>query len=208
MVAWWAELNGVTQGFFISAGVFSLLMIWQMIAALVGLAGDSDMDVDGGGDADFDAHGMDHPEFEHGAEVDGIATVASFKLLSIRSILAFLTMFTWAGALYTQRGDSVAKALGVSTIWGVGAMIVVAAVLWWLKRLAESGNVRIATCVGTEGTVYLDIPAAGVGEAKVTVSGVISHVKARGEGGVEIKSGTPVRVTRVIGPRTVEVKPN
>ena len=94
----------------------------------------------------------------------------------------------------------------VSTLWGLGAMAVVALALYGLKRLAESGTPRIATCVGTTGTVYLDIPAAGFGEARVTVSGVATHVKARGVDGVELKAGTPIRVTRVLGPRAIEVE--
>ena len=207
MAEWWTNLGNVAQAFYIAAGFFSALMAWQLVAAIMGLSGDTGFDVDGV-DGGIDADGMDHPEFEHGAHVDGIETIASFKLLGFRSILAFLTLFSWSGALYFAKGEPAAKVLLISTGWGFGAMVIVALVLWWLQRLTESGNPQLATAVGTEGTVYLDIPAAGIGEAKVTVSGVLSHVRARGEGGVEIKTGTPIRVTRVIGPRTIEVKPN
>jgi membrane protein implicated in regulation of membrane protease activity len=209
MAAWWSDLGSATQAFYAAALFFSALFLWQLIAALMGLGGGEDFDVDAGDDADMDADvaAGEHPEFEHGADVDGTATMASFKLLSFRSILAFLMMFSWAGALYTHGGTSMGRSLGYALVLGLLMMAVVALLLFGLRRLAESGTPRIDTAVGTDGTVYLDIPADGMGEARVRVSGVLSHVRARGVGGQELKAGTPVRVTRVLGPRTIEVEP-
>jgi hypothetical protein len=61
--------------------------------------------------------------------------------------------------------------------------------------------------VGSEGTVYLDIPAQRTGEIRVTVSDAVSHVKARAAGGAALVAGTPVRVLRLLDPMTVEVEP-
>ena len=82
-----------------------------------------------------------------------------------------------------------------------------ALLLNWFRRLTESGTKRLVSCVGRRGTVYLDIPAEGYGEIRVTVSGVMSHVKARGKEGVKINAGMPARVLRMLDSATVEVEP-
>jgi len=218
---WWAGLDPVNRGFYVAAVFFSVLFLWQLIAMLLGLGGGeeaeagADADLDAGGDADLGAdvdadHDFgpgEHPEFEHGAHVDGTETVAAFRLLSLRSILAFCLLFTWGGALYLNQRVPVARAMAYATAWGAGAMLAVAMIFYLMRRMTETGSPRIATCLGTRGTVYLNIPAGGVGEAKVTVSGVVSHVKARAAGGAGLDAGTPVRVRRILGPNTIEVEP-
>ncbi|MHC4718662.1 MAG: hypothetical protein ACYS5V_16970, partial [Planctomycetota bacterium] len=152
---WWSGLSGLIKGFYVAAFCFSGLFLWQLIGALVGLAGSEDMDVDGGADVDVDVGvdmDVDHPEFEHGAIVDGAETVAAFKLLSIRSVLAFLMLFTWAGALYMDKGDSVSVAMLKALLWGTASMLVVAGIFYLFRRMTEMGSQRIGTCLGTRGT--------------------------------------------------------
>lgn len=215
MGEWWAGLDAVTRGFYIAATFFSVLFLWQLIATLIGLGGGEEVEVDTGAEADVDAaldvdHDFepgDHPEFEHGAAVDGTETMAAFKLLSLRSILAFCMLFSWAGALYLNRDVPLARSLGYAMAWGLGAMLLVALLFYGMRRMTETGSPRIASCLGSRGAVYLDIPAGGMGEAKVVVSGVVSHVRARAAGGQELKAGTPIRVSRILGPSAIEVEP-
>ena len=204
MMDWWDGLTGVNRAFFSVAAFFSVFFIWQLLAALLGLGDD-----DGGADdsldtidSDVDGHG---DSFEHGAEVDSTATVVAFKLLSVRAIITFCTLFSWGCALYLNRGDSLTRAMGVSVVWGMAGMICVGLLLYMLPKLAHTGTQRIASAVGARGTVYLDIPAGGAGEVRVSVSDVISFVKARGLGGKAIKAGTVVVVKRVLDETTVEV---
>jgi len=218
MSEWWAALDTLTRVFYIGAAFFSVLFLWQLISMLIGLGGgedidhgdmdvDAHVDVDAGVDVDHDFAPGDHPEFEHGAHADGTETMAAFRLLSLRSILAFFLLFSWAGALYRNQQVPLPRAMSYAVIWGAGAMLLVALLFYAMRRMTESGSPRIASCVGTQGTVYLDIPSEGFGEARVTVSGVLSHVKARGAGGQELKAGTPVRVRRALGPNSIEVEP-
>jgi len=205
MMGWWRGLDPVNQWFYVSAAFFSVFFGWQLIAALLGLAGGEEADVD----ADAEAADIDqdaHMDFEQGAVADAGETVAAFKLLSIRSILAFLTLFSWAGALYLNAGADLTRGLIYAICWGLGALLVVASIFHLMRRMTETGSPRIATCVGTRGTVHLDIPADGQGEARVVVSGAVSHVKARAVGGGQIKAGTPIRVTRSLGPMLIEVE--
>jgi len=199
MGEWWKGLSDVNQYFFGAAAFFSVFFLWQLASAFHGLAGGADTDA-GGHDADAGAH-------HGGGEVDAAAMVA-FKLLSVRSVIAFFTLFTWAGALYLSQGMALAPALGWAVLWGLAAMIVVALIFHWMRRLTETGTGRLSTCVGTEGVVSLDIPAGGQGEARVTVSGVVSRVKARARGGVAVKAGALVKVLSTLDPTTVEVAPS
>ena len=204
MIEWWRELETVTQWFYGSAIFFSAIFLWQFITSLIGLSGaeDIDMDVDVDVDADFDID-----DLEAGSASDAADSVAAFRLLSLRAVLAFLTLFFWAAAMHHDAGKSLTRAITYGTLWGMGAFVLMALALHLMRKLAETGNPRLHTCVGTRATVYLDIPADGTGEARVTVSGVVSHVKARSADGKPLKAGTPINVVRTLGPTTIEVKP-
>jgi len=199
MMNWWHSLTGVNRAFFSVAAFFSVFFIWQLLAAFLGLGND---DCGDAGNVDVDGHG---DAFEHGADVDSTATVVAFKLLSVRAIITFCTLFSWGCALYLNRGDSLTRAMGVSTIWGIAGMICVGLLLYMLPKLAHTGTRRIASAVGAQGTVYLDIPKGGTGEVRVAVSNVISCVKARAPGGKALKTGTVIVVKRALDETTVEV---
>ena len=215
--SWWNSLTTLNRLLYDGAAFFSVLFIWQMVATFLGL-----MDVQGADVSHPDGVGFDHGDgaaghagsvhVEHGDSSHaqthtGHEPVVDFKLLTVRSILAFFTLFFWAGALYLTNGTPVPWSFSYALLWGMVAMVSVAFALYLLQRMVETGTPNLATCVGTRGVIYLDIPADGAGEARVLVSGAISCVKARSARGQPIKAGTPVRVTRALGSTTIEVEP-
>ena len=212
MIDWWNGLSTLNQGFYAAAGFFSLLFLWQFIASMIGLAG-GDVDIETGAEADVDVDidvgdgGLDLDDIEAHSIEDAAESTMAFRILSVRAILAFLTLFSWAGAMYLDGGKSTGEALVLAVAWGIGAWVFVAVLIHWMKRLAETGTQRISTCVGKRGSVYLDIPSDGQGEVRVNVSGVISLVKARASGGDALKAGTPVHVVRALEGNSVEVRP-
>ncbi len=203
---WWSDISGLNQAFYIAAAFFSCVFLWQFIASMIGLAG-GDLDIDSHGD--IDAGGVDFDadvDFDgHLEGVDAIDSMGAFKMLSLRAILAFCTLFSWAAAMYMEP-KGITTALMYAFAWGLAGWLVVAFLVNWMRKLAETGNARLATCVGTKGTVYLNIPEGATGEVRVMVSQRITLVKARAAGGGELKAGTPVRVTRQIDNTTVEVE--
>ncbi len=221
---WWHGLTILNQLFFSGALFFSILFLWQMIGSLVGLIDVHDLDV-GHPDGGFDhpdigaAHdGLDgdsgatgahdaQPDSSYGQTHDGHGSLADFKLLTVRSILACFTLFFWAGSLYMANDTALFWSFCYAALWGLVAMFSVALALYLLQRLTFIGTQNIASCVGTRGVVYLDIPADGQGEVRVLVSGAISCVKARSRQGQAISAGTPVRVVRALGAVTIEVEP-
>ena len=194
--AWWGGLTTLNQWFFIAAAFFSVIFGWQLIMALMGL---------GGHDGDVDSHVEDSGE--HQTPGDAEQTVMAFKLLSVRSILSFFTLFTWAGALYMSRGVSVSLSLAYALAWGIAAMVLVSLLFYMMRRLAETGNIKVSSTVGALGAVYLDIPANGTGEVRVLCSGVMTHFKARVAGGAPLKTGTQVKVARALDGTMIEVAP-
>ena len=78
--------------------------------------------------------------------------------------------------------------------------------MYALRHLQETGTRRLVTCVGTPGTVYMDIPKGGTGKVRTVVSGSVAFVPARTAGGKALKAGTPVRVRRMLDASTVEVE--
>ena len=171
-----------------------------------------DLDHAGGFDhgAGFDHGGVDHGgDVGHGADVhahaEGAETVAAFKLLSLRSLIAFGMLFGWAGALYQMEGRGLTFAIGLAVVWAFLGMLVVSLLFYGVMRLTETGTRRLATAVGQAGTVYIDIPADGTGQVRTVVSGMVSFVKARTLDGKPLAAGTPVRITGLVDSNTVEV---
>jgi membrane protein implicated in regulation of membrane protease activity len=209
MMEWWKALSTINQVFYAVAAFFSVLFLWQFISSLIGLAGsDVDADIDADVDADIDGDvDVDVDDIEAHSIEDAAESTMAFRIFSVRAILAFFTLFFWAGAMYLDAGKPLTNTLILALAWGLAAWVFVAVLIHWLRKLAETGTQQLSTCVGKRGSVYLDIPAEGQGEVRVIVSGVISMVKARAAGGNEIKAGTPVQVVRMLDGSSVEVQP-
>ncbi len=204
MGEWWNGLDGLVRAFYVAAGFFSLIFLWQFLSSLIGLAGEgADVDVDMDMDVDIDAFDLDG--VEAGSIEEAAESIAAFRVISIRAMLAFCTLFSWASAMYLDGDKPVSTALLLGTLWGLAAWGAVALVVNWMRKLAETGNMKIATCVGMPGSVYLDIPADGAGEIKILVSGVMTCVKARTAGEQALPAGTPIKVIRKLDATTVEV---
>jgi len=213
MAAWWASLSSLNQTFYALAVFFSALFAWQLVSSFSAL-GETEAGID---DVDASVDDVDAPDAVEGdAGVDDLdgddfdqdsESVATFRLLSIRSVLAFGTLFSWAGALYLQRSLFPGLALLRALLWGLAGMVTVALFFWLLPRLTEEGTANLDTAVGQVGTVYLDIPEDGAGQVKVLVSGTVSFVRARSRDGRYLPAGTGVRVIGRLDGSTIEVEP-
>ena len=71
---------------------------------------------------------------------DVAETITSFRLISVRSVLAFFTLFFWAGAFYLTAKLPAATAMLYAVLWGLGAGLLVAWLVHLLRRMAESGT--------------------------------------------------------------------
>ena len=139
MGEWWSSLTGVNKGFYVAAAFFSIIFLYQFVMSIIGLAGgETDFDVHGhaDADADFDAdvhadldgdfHGdvhadvhLDGHDIESGSASSAADSVGAFRLFSVRAILAFCTMFSWAAAMYLDLDHSPVWAMVYAAGWGL-----------------------------------------------------------------------------------------
>ena len=190
-----------------SAFFFSVIFAWQLLGTLFGHAGGADHADVGGADA-AGAHDAAGGHDAQEAGVHAADSVASFKLLSIRSVVAFGVLFGWAGVLYTKynREGSQNWTMLYSILWGLVGMLIVSSIFYFLRRMTETGTPQLSTAVGKRGSVYMDIPEGGMGKIRCTVSNAVSFVGARTASGEALAAGTPIVVTRVLDSSTVEVE--
>ena len=165
MGEWWNSLNLLNQAFYGVAIFFSVVFLWQFVATLIGMIG-GESDVDVHGDAHVDGHIEVDGHMDVGGDsdvhVEAPETMAAFRMLSVRSIIAFGMLFGWAGALYLDADKDLGTTLILSFIWATAGMLVVASIFYLMRRMTESGTPAIKTCVGRPGTVYMNIPPARV----------------------------------------------
>lgn len=140
--------------------VFFLIRLSLML-----VGGDGDMDADSDmdlhADVDMDLHA--DADTHHAADSSG-----AFQILSFQTIATFLMGFGWAG-LGGFKGAG--WSAGWSVLFGVGAG---SGLVWLLAKLLKlvygfqsSGTVSIKDALGTEGQVYVTIPAARAGRGQV-----------------------------------------
>ena len=182
----------------------SAILICQLVLMLVGVGGDHDV---GGHDVvghDFGGHDAVHTDASaHGAPHDASWF---FKLLSFRAMVAALAFFGFGGWAADAGGLSAYSAFVSAVAAGAIATVVVAWLMRLLVGLQSEGTVRIERAVGMAGAVYLSIPARREGAGKVTVRLQNRTMEYQAmTPGEALTTGTPVVVTDVIGPGTVEV---
>ena len=158
------------------------------IAALFGMGGAESGDVDVDMDGEID---IVHPD----------SGIFDFKLISFRSILAFLAMFGWGGVVFGEHGW---KGFGIAIGCGLVTMVIVAYLIMSILKLQQSGTRANASLVGQKGTVYLAIPAGGRGKVVLDLGDSTREITAFSD--VALEKGTPV-VTTELNAEVFTVKP-
>lgn len=207
----------MNKALFASAIFFSLLFVWQLISAILGLDTDSHTDLHTGGfdSAEDIPDGHDVTGPGHSGHVgdtplahadDLTAGQVTYSLVTIRSIIAFGTLFSWAAALFMASGGGVVVSILVGLIWGLVAMFLVSFLLYKLVQMQEIGTRSLVNAIGEEGLVYINIPGDGSGQIRVTFDGAVSYVKAASISDRSIPAGTRVRVIGLADENTLEVE--
>lgn len=181
--------------YLLCATIGGTVLVLQTVLLALGMGGDADADTDVGID----------PEDVHDAAHTHDAT-DSLKLLSLKSIVAFLTFFGLAGLAAGKYQVEAGPTIGIALAAGIGALYLVAYLLSTMTRLHSHGNLDIANAVGQAGQVYLRIPRSKSGHGKVTVAVQGRRVQLKAvTPGDEIPTGAEVRVVSAPAADTVEV---
>ena len=194
MMAYLGNLDFLEKIYLICAVFGGGLFILRTILMLAGI-GDAHTDTDMGS-VDFDhdaghAEGMDHGD--HGDHDDG-----GLRLLTLQGLTAFIMMFGLTGFAFSRSspiGSLLTIIIGV--VVGLFAMWMVAKGFALMRSLQSTGNIRIYDAIGEEGTVYLTIPADGIGKIQIVISGRLMVMDAVSQNNVELKTGERVCVSEI-----------
>jgi len=177
MVEWWNELDILRQILYLIAIPSTVVLLLQTVLLMFGLGG-GDTDIDSDGDIDLDCdHDIDCGHegeglFGNGANVDddqGPMHGEGMRILTVRGIIAFLTVSGWTGLAILDIGADSVLAIPLALLAGIGAMVLVAAVFRLFLKLQGSGNLDLRNAVGLTAEVYLTIPENGKGKVTLIV---------------------------------------
>jgi hypothetical protein len=193
--------------YLVCATIGGTILVLQTLLLVMGGGGETDADVDPG-----DLHDGDVHDAAHGAAQDAAADAAQahlfLKVLSFKTLVAFVTFFGLGGLASLQGGVAAVPTLVIALGAGALALYLVAYLMSALAKLHSKGNLDVRNAVGATGKVYLRVPGSRAGHGKVTVvvQGRKVELKAV-TAGAEIATGAEVTVLNTSGADSIEVAP-
>ncbi|MFC2152490.1 hypothetical protein ACFLSE_08185 [Bacteroidota bacterium] len=187
----WQSLALIEKIYWCIAIPFSVLFILQIILTFFG--GDIDeIEADGDSDVSVDSD-----------------TGIDFQFITLKNLVAFFTIFGWAGVACLDGGLGIGKTVIISTISGLIMMTIMASIVYFMGKLSDSGTLNINNAIGKTGSVYLPIPAKrdGLGKVQVKVQG-LRTLDAMTDYEEEIKTGAVVDVVEILNGEILVVKPS
>lgn len=187
--AWWDGLFAMQKVYWMIAIPFSIIFILQLIISF--------FSGDGGHDAS--AHDGDSGDTDHGIP---------FQFFTLKNMIAFFTIFGWAGIASLNNGISPITAIIISIISGLFMMLIMASIFYFMSKMTESGNFEIRNALNKTGTVYIPVPAGrkGKGQVQIKVQNSLREIDVVTDEEQSIPTGTLVVVTEVLDGNLLVVK--
>lgn len=185
----WAAMELLEKIFWCFALPFSLLFVIQMIMTF--FIGDVDAE-EATGDSDASA------------ESD---TGIDFQFLTVKNLIAFFTIFGWAGIASLKGGMGNGVAIIIAFGSGLAMMTIMASIAYFMGKLTDNGTLNLNNAKGKIATVYLTIPAKrkGMGKVQIKVQG-LRTLDAITDGEEDIPTNAVVEVLDVINDEILLVK--
>ena len=140
------------------------------------------------------------------AEGGGHDADVSFKLMSVQGMTSFFMMFGLVGLAMLKANLPVL----LTVIGGIAAGLVTVAitglVFTQMKRLQTEGTINIQNTIGTEGSVYLNIPKDGTGQVQLIAQGSLKIFDAMSKSKTALVTGEKIRVVGVNSGNTLIVE--
>ncbi|WP_283636836.1 hypothetical protein [Aquaticitalea lipolytica] len=179
MMEWFSALDGFSQFFWIIALIGSLLFVFVIITTFLSVDGGDDFDnVDSSINADA-----------------GI----EFQFITFKNLVGFFTIFGWIGIACINAGFSILVTVIAALVGGILMMLIMAAMFYGMKKLADSGTLNYKNAINATGEVYLTIGAnrSKMGKVSIRVQGTLRELEAITDSLFELKSGTIIQVIDV-----------
>lgn len=181
-LTFWNNLSTFEQFFYILAVPSTFILIIQIILTLLGFdSAEADAE-----EADTDAGGT-----------DGRLPRVGFQPLSIRTVMAFFTLFGWTGIALCGTSLHPALVVVISGMAGLCGMLAAAGIIYGVARLLAEDDTNIKNAIGQSATVCLPIPQQRSGVGRIEVRGRLAELAAVTDDAESIPDGADVRITGI-----------
>jgi hypothetical protein len=178
---WWLGLNLSLKIYWAIAVPFTFFFVLQLVFSFFG------------GDVPDDSPDAD-------SEIDSDGGMP-FQFFTLKNLIAFFTLFGWAGIAAVDSGVSQAAALIIAFAAGLLTMFVMAGIAYLLSKATADGTLKFSHAVGRAGEVYLTIPSnrGSTGKIQITVQGALRTLDAVTDDEYDIPTGKIIKVKEVVG---------
>lgn len=197
MSQWWSAIGSFERFFWVIAFPSTTIFILQMIMTFMGMGDNGDI-IDDIQDSMNEIPGdlVDLDLNDSAGEV--LDFKYKFKLVTIRSVVVFFTIFAWTGIVATTSGVSKIATIIIALVAGFAMMYIVAYIYYFLTKFVEDGTMNKKNAINKEGLVYLTIPSGrkASGKVEVVVQGALRLLDAVTDGD-DIPTGSKVVVISI-----------
>ncbi|TYP99993.1 hypothetical protein C7447_101601 [Tenacibaculum adriaticum] len=182
------QLNSFEKTYWIITAVFTLIFLFVLIGAFIGVDGDDIGNVDAEIDAD---------------------TGASFQFFTLKNLVAFFTIFGWTGIASINAGNSKLITILISITCGLIMMTIMAAMFYYISKLTSSGTLKMKNALNAIGEVYLTVGAnrSKIGKVQVKVQGALRELEALTDFNEDLTQGNVIKVIEVTNNGILIIEP-
>lgn len=179
MAEWWEGLMTIEKVYWCFAIPSTIIFLIMMVLTFVG--GDTD------------------PGLETDVEIEADAGVG-FQFISVKSLLGFFTVFSWAGLSCIDAGYTTGTTITISALAGLAMMAAVATMFYFMTKLQDSGTLDMRNAIDGIGEVYLRIPGerGGMGKVQIKIQGSLRELEALTDDIEALERGMVIRVTNIV----------
>ena len=188
MLDFFNQLNSFEKTYWIITAVSTLIFLFVLIGAFIGIDGDDIGDVDTEIDAD---------------------TGAGFQFFTFKNLVAFFAIFGWSGIASIDADNSIATTIIISIICGLVMMTIMAAMFYYVSKLTSSGTLKIQNALHAIGEVYLTVGAnrSNIGKVQVKVQGALRELEALTDFDEDLTQGNVIKVIEVTNNGILIIEP-
>lgn len=183
---WWEGLGFSLKIYWGLAIPFTFLFVLQLVLSFFGGAD--------AGDITDDA-----PDVDVGTDLHGDSGLP-LQFLTLKNLIAFLTIFGWTGIACLDSGFSEITSLIVATIAGLTMALVMTFLFYLLGKATVSGTMQFSNAKGGVGEVYLTIKASrgSIGKVQIKVQGSLRTLDAITDDETDIPTGKIITVRDIV----------
>lgn len=183
---WWSNLHGFPLILWGIALLFSFLFLVQTVLSF--FIGELD-------DAGF---------------MDGIDHDFGNEFFTVKNLIAFFTMFGWAGLAAYKSGLNNFVVVVVALLSGISIVFLMYLLMKKTDKLRNSGTLQMKNAINQIGETYLRIPASrsGLGKVHVQFQGRLAELDAMTDETEDIPTGKPVQVVNILNNQILLVSSN